>query len=129
MKTRPLFVVAGFVLVILIAACTHLQPPISAEEGRGVVEMTAGNFKFEPNNITARTGATITFRIQDLSGTTHNFTLKDPDGSIMQSVDIPPNGAVRVKATFSKAGTYQFYCNKAGHSELGMKGQVVTTND
>jgi plastocyanin len=127
MKKRSLFVLAGFSLLIIVSACAHLQAPISAEEGRNVVEMTVSDFKFEPNNITARPGATITFRIHNVSGTTHNFTLKDPDGSMMQNVDIPPKGSVDVKATFSKAGTYTFHCNKTGHSELGMKGQVVAT--
>lgn len=117
---------AALVIVILASACAKLQEPVAVED-RSVVQMTASDFKFEPNNITARAGQTITFRIQNVSGTSHNFTLKDPGGAMVENVDIAPKQTVEVKAVFSKAGTYTFHCNKAGHSELGMKGQVVVT--
>jgi plastocyanin len=129
MKNLPSFLLIGLPLLVLLAACAHLQAPVSVEQKGGVIEMTASDFKFEPNNIAARTGDTITFRIHNVTGATHNFTLKSPDSSVMQSVDIPPKGSVDVKAAFSKAGTYHFYCNKTGHSELGMKGQVVAAGD
>ncbi len=127
MKTLLRIMLTGFLLSIIVSACAHLQAPISADEKGGVVEMTASNFKFEPNNITARTGDTITFKIRNVSGSMHNFTLKDPDGGIMQTIDLPSNESVTVKVTFAKAGTYPFYYDKTGHSTLGMEGQVVTT--
>jgi len=64
--------------------------------------MTASDFKFEPNNITARVGTAITFRINNTSGITHNFTLKDPDGENMKSIDIPARESVEVHAAFAK---------------------------
>ena len=111
--------------ILLVFACSHLQKPVAVEDRQNAIEMTASDFKFEPNNIVTKAGNTITFRIQNTSGTTHNFTLTDPEGDITQNVDIPSKQSIEVTATFSKPGTYQFHCNKIGHSELGMKGQVV----
>jgi len=116
-------------LLLAVFACGGLQKPVSVEGRQNVVHMTTSDFKFEPNNISTRVGDTITFRIENTSGSTHNFTLVDPEGNTMQSIDIPPKQSVDVTATFSKAGTYKFHCNKTGHSQLGMKGQVVALKD
>ncbi len=113
--------------LLFLSACGRLQNPVSAEGAGETIQMTASDFKFEPNNITTRAGNTVTFRIRNVSGTTHNFTLKSPDGKTMQSVDIPAKQTVEVKVAFPRPGTYKFDCNKPGHSELGMKGQVVAT--
>jgi plastocyanin len=127
MKKRMLLFVAALGLALLLASCTHLQSPVAAGEKQNVVEMTASDFKFQPNNITTRTGDAITFKIRNTSGSTHNFTLTDPDGNPLRNVDISPGQSVDVTITFSKPGTYTFHCNRIGHSELGMKGQVVAT--
>ncbi len=124
-------VVAGSVFVVavllLVNACWRLQKPVSVEGAGQTVPMTASDFTFQPNNITTRAGSTLTFRIQNTSGTAHNFTLKNPDGTTMQSVDIPAKQTVEVKAVFPEPGSYKFDCNKPGHAALGMKGQVVAT--
>ncbi len=126
-KSAAVCLVFGMGLLLLLGSCSRLQKPVSAEGSQETIQMTAGDFKFQPNNITTRAGNTLTFRIQNVSGTAHNFTLKSPDGKTMQSVDIPARQSVEVKATFAQPGTYKFDCNKPGHSELGMKGQVVAT--
>jgi plastocyanin len=122
-----IFVIAAFGLALVVSACARLQKPVVIEDGHNVFQMTAGDFKFEPNNITTKAGDSITFRIQNTSDSTHNFTLTDPEGNSMQNVDIPPKQSIKVTATFSKPGIYKFHCNKPGHSALGMTGQVVAT--
>ena len=129
MKEKIVFAIGTLGLLLLLSACGSLQKPVSVEGRQNVVHMSASDFKFEPNNMSTRVGDTITFRIENTSGSTHNFTLVDPEGNTMQSIDIPPKQSVDVTATFSKAGTYRFYCNKTGHSQLGMKGQVVALED
>ena len=54
----------------------------------------------------------------------HNFTLTDPEGAVIEDVDIPRDKTIEIKVTFSRAGIYNFYCNKPFHSALGMKGQI-----
>ncbi len=125
---KGLVACCAFVVVLfLMNACGRLQKPVSAEGAGETIQMTASDFKFQPNNITTRAGNTVTFRIRNMTGTTHNFTLRSPDGKTMQSVDLPAKQTVEVKAAFPQPGTYKFDCNKPGHSELGMKGQVVVT--
>ncbi len=129
MKKRILLFVAALGLTLLLASCTHLQSPVAADEKQNVIQMTASDFKFQPNNITTRTGDAITLKIQNTSGSTHNFTLTDPDDNPLRNVDISPGQSVEVTITFSKPGTYKFHCNKTGHSGLGMKGQVVASEN
>ena len=129
MKEKIVFAIGTLGLLLLLSACGSLQKPVSVEGRQNVVHMSASDFKFEPNNMSTRVGDTITFRIENTSGSMHNFTLVDPEGNTMQSIDIPPKQSVDVTATLSKAGIYKFYCNKTGHSQLGMKGQVVALED
>ena len=125
MKKKDVLIMAALGFAVLISSCARLQTPGRVEGGQNIVEMTASDFKFQPNNVATRAGESILFRIQNVTGTSHNFTLKDPKGGTVQSVDIPAKQSVDVRATFSEPGTYTFYCGKIGHSELGMKGQVV----
>ena len=117
---------AAMVLGLLtLVGCAGPQSLVTIESGVGetVVDMKAGNFKFVPNNIKAYRGV-IVFRIENISDTEHNFTLKDPQGHVLQDVDIPPRGTITVKAQLFQPGVYTFYCDEAFHSTLGMKGSI-----
>ena len=59
-----------------------------------------------------------------MSDVGHDFTMKDPQGQIIKSVDLPSKQTVEIKITLSEAGEYDFYCDKPFHSSFGMKGQV-----
>ncbi len=39
----------------------------------------------------------------------------------------PGSKATTVKATFKKAGTYEYLCTLPGHAALGMKGDLTVT--
>ncbi|MHB8111373.1 MAG: cupredoxin domain-containing protein [Syntrophorhabdaceae bacterium] len=125
MKTIKLSIILAIALIVPLGACSHLQQPVNVENTGKIILITASDFKFEPNNITTSTGNSLTFSIMNVSPNSHNFTLKDPDGNTMQSVDIPARQSVQVNADFPRPGTYKMICTKTGHSELGMKGQVV----
>lgn len=127
MEKRILSVIYVCILIVSVAACSHLQKPLDIEHSGKIILMTASDFKFEPNNITTRAGNSLTFSIMNVSPNAHNFTLEDPEGKIMKNVDIPRQQSVQVDADFPKPGTYKFFCNKTGHSALGMKGQVIVT--
>jgi plastocyanin len=114
------------VTVLLLAVCTSLQPQValSEEESEKVVELKAKSFKFEPDNVKIFEGDTILFRIENSSGSTHNFTIKDPQKQILKSEALPANKTVDIKVSFGEPGVYEFYCSKPFHSSFGMKGQV-----
>jgi plastocyanin len=113
-----------FSLILLAASCATRQAleTVKTEAGTAVIDMKASDFKFEPNNLKARRGDILEFNITNVSGTTHNFTIKDPKGEVLQSADLPPHKTTTVTVTVAEAGTYHFYCDKPLHSTLGMKG-------
>jgi uncharacterized cupredoxin-like copper-binding protein len=114
------------VVLLVLASCAGLQKQItlSGEEGENVVEMKADSFKFEPNNIRVFEGTAIVFRVENASGSKHNFTIKDPKGQILKSVDLPPKKITDIEISFNEPGIYEFYCDKPFHSAFGMNGQV-----
>jgi len=123
---QPLLVLATGVLFSLWS-CSHLQAPVTptASEGKTkIVEMAASSFEFDPNNIEATQGDLLVIVVTNRSSLSHNLTITDPQGRVIQSVDLPAQQTARVELSLALAGTYDFYCNKPLHSTLGMKGQI-----
>ena len=113
--------------VLFMLGCASRQPQVGAEvvQGEKTIEMKASSFNYEPNNIKASQGDTIVLNITNISSNKHNFTIKDPSGQVLQSVDLLPDKTEHIKITFSEKGTYTFYCNKPLHSTMGMTGSIV----
>jgi len=114
------------ILLCLLSACAGLQQQVTIEavEGEKVLGVKASSFKFEPNNIKALRGDVITLKVENISEAGHNFTIADPQGKTIQSVDLPPKKTIEFKVTLSENGTYNFYCDKLFHGLFGMKGQI-----
>jgi plastocyanin len=121
---------AGLAVAALAAgACGHRQPltVVNAPEGKAVVEMKTSDFKFTPNNLEARAGDRLEFRIENVSGKDHNFTIKNPKGEILRSVALLAHQTVTLTLAPPADGTYHFYCDVDLHSTLGMKGWITVT--
>ncbi len=114
----------GFLLMSM--ACASKQPLVTLGPAKGevVLDMKASDFKFEPNNIKTFKGNVIVFRVENTSGTGHNFTVEDPQGRALQSVALPPKETVEIRVSLAEAGIYEFHCDKPFHSGFGMKGRV-----
>ena len=114
------------VAVLLLAVCASFQAQVALgeESGERVVELKADSFKFEPDNIKISEGETVLFRVENISNSTHNFTIKDPQKQILKSEALPAEKTVDIKVSFADPGVYEFYCSKPFHSSFGMKGQV-----
>jgi plastocyanin len=97
---------------------------VSPGEGEKILAVKASSFKFEPNNIKAYTGDVILLRIENVSGSSHNFTINNPQGQLIQSSDLPAGKVTDVRVTLPEKGIYDFYCNKPFHSAFGMKGRI-----
>ena len=117
------------VTILLLAVCMSLQPQVALgeEKSEKVVEMKADSYKFEPNNVKISEGETVLFRIENISNSTHNFTIKDPQKEILKSETLPAKKTTDIKVSFAAPGVYDFYCSKPFHPSLGMKGQVEVT--
>lgn len=119
--------IAGITVILLtaVACATQQQQVTIGRQGEKAIAIKADNFKFEPNNLKAAKGDEIIFRIENVSGAEHDFTVKDPLGNKIKSVDLPSKKTTTVKVEFPKTGTYEFYCDKPLHSSLGMKGRIL----
>jgi len=114
-------------LLLLLSGCGgHKQTiNVSAPPDQKVnVEMKARNFAFDPAVVVARQGETLVLHVTDVSGETHNITVKDPAGKVLQRQDIPGHQTITMEVPLPTAGIYPFYCDKPLHSTLGMKGRI-----
>jgi plastocyanin len=127
MNRRVLYslaIVSVFVLILFSCAELQKQVILDQEKKENIIVVKVHNYKFEPNNIFTYEGNTILFKIENVTISEHNFTLTDPEGTVIEDVDISRDKTIEIKVTFSRTGIYNFYCNKPFHSALGMKGQI-----
>ncbi len=123
MQSRLLQILICLCLSFVLAACAGLQQPVTAE-GEKAITMEASSFKFTPNNIKTYQGIEITLRITNVSGSAHDFTLKNPQGQVIKKVDLPANRTVEFRVSLPDVGEYDFYCDKPFHSSFGMRGRI-----
>jgi plastocyanin len=88
------------------------------------IEMTAESFAFAPNLIQAKKGDTLLLTVRNTAGSEHNITIKDPEGKVLISRDIPSEGTVELEINLLERGKYEFFCDKPFHTTFGMKGSI-----
>jgi plastocyanin len=107
------------------AATTATTTEAGGGGGGQTVEMT--EFEFEPNDLTASQGDTIT--AENTGSTVHNLTIEegpDPEKASTElaatpDVDAGQSGEVTVDVD---PGEYALVCTIANHRELGMVGTI-----
>ncbi|MGA2401872.1 MAG: cupredoxin domain-containing protein [Syntrophobacteraceae bacterium] len=119
-----------FVIVFVIAALAgcagkKVQTAAPMSSGGSMIAIEASSYKFSPNEIRVGKPGLLAVEIKNVSGSEHNFTLKDPRGKILKSIDIRPRGSVIINVELPDPGVYEFYCRKTFHASYGMKGRIV----
>jgi len=125
-----------------------LGSPGDPAKATRTVEVRAGDdLHFQPDQVQAKVGETITFRLVNVAKIQHDFTLGDEKaqsahekemrsmssgGSMDMSHDANAIAAAagetkEITWTFTKAGTTLYGCHEAGHYAAGMKGTVTVT--
>ena len=89
-------------------------------DGAREVEMTATDFAFDPDEITAEAGEdlAIVLTSEDLL---HDFTIDELDAHVAADRGETATGGF----TADEAGTYTYYCSVPGHREAGMEGALT----
>jgi plastocyanin len=89
-------------------------------DGAREVEMTATDFAFDPDEITAEAGEdlAIVLTSEDLL---HDFTIDELDAHVAADRGETATGGF----TADEAGTYTYYCSVPGHREAGMEGTLT----
>jgi len=119
----------GFLLaaLLVIVSCAVTRKPVgipTTENGEKSIKIKAGSFRFEPSNIEAQQGDFLIINVENISSRDHNFSIKDPQGEIMTSADVPVKKTIEVKIRLKDPGIYEFFCDKPLHPMLGMKGTL-----
>jgi uncharacterized cupredoxin-like copper-binding protein len=128
----------GFILAIMGSGWLvlgHSQPEktgpatlpstLKTSQTISVTAAPGGQLKFEPNQLSAKTGlATINVTV---AGAGHTFTMQDPTTLFAQLSLNAAGSKVQGVAFFPKPGAYTFFCSVPGHEAAGMKGQITVT--
>jgi cytochrome c oxidase subunit 2 len=105
-----------FITAVLWPARLHLAAQTKERQPSTVtVEVLAERFRFTPNEIRVRSGATVQFRLES-DDTDHGFRIVGTD--IDRIIPKRGRGAIIVTFTPDHAGRYTFECSKvcgAGH--------------
>lgn len=96
------------------------QEDSAVADGSREVEVTATDFAFDPDEITAEAGEdlAIVLTSEDLL---HDFTIDELDTHVAADRGETAEGGV----TADEAGTYTYYCSVPGHREAGMEGTLT----
>jgi plastocyanin len=87
------------------------------------IQITAQNFSFTPDNLTAKAGIA---EIQLTSkGGIHTFVFDGAYSGFF--LEVEGNGDTQSQKIDLKPGKYTFYCNVANHRALGMEGTLTVT--
>ena len=124
---RKFTALASLLILLIIGACASSQKATKVSlvgDEKDIVEVTADSFNFNPSLIETKSKDTIFLKITNISSGSHNFTIKNPTGEVIQDVELPPNKTITLEVNLKKPGTYEFYCDKPFHRMLGMKGSI-----
>jgi len=113
---------------MLSAACAQTTSGLATVEVAGgpqKVALQADNYEFTPNRVGVAVGRPVQVEVTNVSDATHSITVLSPKGQKLATADLPPQATRRVTFTPAEPGRYEFYCDKFGHSTLGMKGEFV----
>lgn len=85
------------------------------------VAVTASNFSFDPKEIRAKQGETVTIILTNKEGM-HDFVI---DEFNVKTKVIGAGLSDTVTFTADKKGTFEYYCSVGRHREMGMVGKLI----
>lgn len=117
----------GFLMLFVFAGCATSKSSYTVPTGSDikVIQMTASSFRFEPNEILARSGDRLTLEVKNTAGMEHNLTVEDPQGKVLLNLALPAARTQTAALELTQPGEYRFYCGKPMHPAMGMTGRIV----
>jgi len=102
---------------------------IVGADGIQHVEITGGEYYFDPNAIVVKVNVPVEFKVKKAAGyVPHNMLVKAPDAGIDFKIDLKDDWQT-VKFTPTKVGKYEMECDKKllwfkSHKDRGMDGFI-----
>ena len=102
--------------LLLLTACSSAPEPLN-------MTLAATDIAYDTDNISAVVGQAVNIEFVNNGALEHNFII-DEFGidNLLQSGE-----SSTISFTPDQTGTYEYYCNVAGHLEAGMKGTVTVS--
>jgi plastocyanin len=126
MRFLPLFVAASAAL--MLGACgsgNGGETGSAASPGAGqAISVSAKEFSFDPGTIQIDAPGTYTFTLSNDGSTEHGLEIEG-QGLEEEIEEVVPGSSGELTVTFSKTGTYEFYCPVDGHRDKGMEGDLT----
>jgi YVTN family beta-propeller protein len=118
--TRPAFTTSASGSRQLLSATQVTDVDLDSQNisGQTDADLVADDYFFAPSALRGTPGQILRLRIQNQSGTLHNFSI---EGQVDQ--DLPARGEGDVNVVFPDTGTLAFFCKY--HTRLGMNGQLL----
>jgi len=107
-SARGVGAVASMAITVLaVAACGSSSSSNSGGGGgSSSLNLTAMDFSFSPNQLSAAGGTSVTVNMTNNGSTVHSFTLDNGSGS----VDVDPGSTKSLTFTTPSSGSLQFHC-------------------
>ena len=105
-------------------AATETAAPPPGGKTR-TISVSETDFALAPKDLTVKAGTTVTFEVRNDGGTDHNLEVEGPEGESELEEDLAPGDSGQLQVTFSKPGTYEWYCPVGDHQEMGMEGTIT----
>jgi plastocyanin len=103
-------------LALLAAACSSTPEPLE-------LTIIATDIAYDTSSISAQVGQAVNIDFVNNGALEHNFLI---DAFGLDNLLVSGENA-SISFTPQEPGTYEFYCNVAGHLEAGMKGSLTVT--
>lgn len=124
MKKKQLILVSLILMAVLGMSVLMASGPAATPQPPLTVTLKAGDIMFDNTAITAKLGQPITLTLENTGALAHSFVI---DALSIKIENVQPGQTSSVTFTPAAAGTYDFYCDIAGHKEAGMKGKLTVT--
>jgi nitrite reductase (NO-forming) len=116
---------AGMVSLSPTASAANIEVTVVAKE----TGCPAGkDFCFEPAEIAAEVGDTVTITLVNDANNTASHDLKIDEFGVMTDL-IGPGEQDTITFVVDKAGNFAYYCTVPGHRQLGMEGSLVVAGE
>jgi VCBS repeat-containing protein len=120
-------IVIGGLLALGLSACGSGESAGTtgaAPAGAQTIAVSATEFSFDPGTIQIDAPGTYTFDLTNDGGTGHALEVEG-QGLEEETETVAPGSSAQLTVTFSKTGTYEFYCPVDGHRGRGMEGTLT----